>query len=90
MAIEARLKLGWQVGVRARLTERIDKDAKDKETIIKDAKNVLKQQKLLRKEPRTKYRKINFKERELLQKTFSVLVNEKYKGIFPDKLSFLV
>lgn len=70
--------------------KRIEKDAKDKETIIEDAKNVLKQQKLLRKGPRTKNNKIRYRERELFQKNLSVQVNEKYNGSFPGKLSFHV
>ena len=70
--------------------KRIEKEAKDKKVIIEDAKNVLKQQKLLRKGPRTKTNKIRFKERELFQKILSVQVNEKYSGVFPGKLSFHV
>jgi len=68
--------------------KRIEKEAKDKKVIIEDAKNVLKQQKLLRKGPRTKTNKIRFKERELFQKILSVQVNEKYSGVFPDEVEF--
>ena len=66
---------------------RKERDAKDKEAIIKDAQKVLKRQKLERKPMRSKNAKISFNERDILQKIFSVQVKEKYNGIFPGKLS---
>ena len=66
---------------------RIEKDAKDKEAIINDAREILKQQKLARKPKRSRNNKISFQEREMLQNIYSVQIEKNYNGIFPGKLS---